>query len=169
MNNRAFILLVGCGLLFSGCKREVAMRSDSFHLSVQSIITQGDLKVSLIRYHLPQNASVYVHIEHSNGYVSMQDAPTPQGEGRQREGQVILSASRVARAGDAFASIQTLIRLETDHASSGGPAVSYIPAATNLDAYFSVTATNGDYKLDTPIEIGRWDGKPVTLLVGKSL
>jgi hypothetical protein len=123
--------------------------------------------VSLIKYRLPHDASVYVQSEHSHGFASMQDAPTP-GKNGQRDGQVILSASRVARGGDAIASIQTLVRLETDHASVGGPAVSYVPAATNLDAYFSVSATTGDYKLDTPIEIGRLDGKPVTLLVSQT-
>ena len=167
MNIQASILLISCSLLFVGCKREAAVPSDSFHLSVQSIITVGDLKVSLIKYHLPHDASVYVDSEHSHGSVSMQDAPAPSKVG-QRDGQVILSASRVAGVGAAFASIQTLIRLETDHGSAGGPSVSYVPAATNLDAYFSVTATTGDYKLDSPVEIGRLDGKPVTLLVSQT-
>lgn len=167
MNIRASILLISCTLLFVGCKREAALPSDSFHLSVQSIVTDGDLKVSLIKYHLPHSVSLYIDSKHSHGSVSMRDAPTP-GEVGQRDGQLILSASRVARVGDAFASIQTLIRLETDHASAGGPAVSYVPAATNLDAYFSVSATTGDYKLDTPIEIGRLDGKPMMLLVSQS-
>ena len=165
MNIRASILLVGCSLLFIGCKREAAIPSDSFHLSVQSIITEGDLKVSLIKFHLPHSASISVDSAHSHSSVSMQDAP--QGAVGQRDGQVILSASRVAHVGDAFANIQTLIRLESDHGSAGSPSVSYVPAATNLDAYFSVSATSGDYKLDTPVEIGRLDGKPVTLLVGK--
>jgi hypothetical protein len=167
MNIRAFTLLVGCTLFIVGCKRDPAVPSGSFHLSVQSIVTDGDLKVSLIKYRLPESTSVYVDSEHSHGWVSMQDSPTP-GKTGQRDGQLILSASRVARVGEAFASIQTLIRLETDHASAGGPAVNYVPAATNLDAYFSVSATTGDYKLDTPIEIGRLDGKPVTLLVSQS-
>jgi hypothetical protein len=153
--------------LFVGCKREAAVPSGSFHLSVESIIAVDDLKVSVIKYHLPHDANVYVDSEHSHGSVSMQDAPTPNKVG-QRDGQVILSASRVARVGDDFASIQTLIRLETDHGSAGGPYVSYVPAATNFDAYFSVSATTGDYKLDTPVEIGRLDGKPVTLLVSQT-
>jgi hypothetical protein len=159
------LLLAGCCLLFVGCKREATIPSDSFRLSVQSIITGGDLKVSRILVQTSHSASIYVDSEHSHSSVSMQDAP--QGAVGQREGQVILSASRVARVGDAFASVQTLICLETDHGAAGGPDVSYVPAATNLDAYFSVTATAGDYKLDAPVKIADLDGKPVTLVVGK--
>lgn len=159
------LLLAGCSLLFAGCRREAAIPSDSFRVSVQTVITGNDLKVSLVKLLIPHNASIYLDGEHSHSSVSMQDAP--QGDVGQREGQVVLSASRVAGSGEAFASIQTLIRLESDHGSAGGPTVSYVPAATNLDAYFAISAVAGDYKLDTPVKIAVLDGKPVTLVVGK--
>ena len=166
MKNRASILLlVGCSLLSIGCKREAAIPSDSFRVSVQNIITGSDLKVSIVKFHIPHNASIYVDSEHSHSSVSMQDAP--QDNAGQSEGQVVLTASRVARDGDEFASIQTLIRLESAHGSAGGPGVSYVPVRTNLDTYFSVIAATGEYKLNTPVTIADLDGKPVTLMVGK--
>jgi hypothetical protein len=81
---------------------------------------------------------------------------------------VALSASRVTCQGDDFAYIQTLVRPEnSNHGFAGGPAIHPVPEATKLEAYFSISATNGDYKLDTPVEIARLDGKPVMLVVGK--
>ncbi len=88
--------------------------------------------------------------------------------GAVKDGQVALSASRITRQGDDFAYIQTLIRPESfNHSFAGGPSIYPVRATTKLEAFFSISATNGDYKLDTPVEIGRLDGKPVILVVGK--
>jgi len=86
-----------------------------------------------------------------------------------RDGQVALAASRIARQGETFADIRTFIGAKPSGGSgyTGGTGGNSVPAATTLDSYFLVTAASGDYKLDTPVEIGRLDGKPVTLVVGK--
>ena len=159
------MLLAGCCLLSAGCQREAAIPSDSYRLTVERVITERDIVVSLLNIHVPHNAGISVTSEHSHCWVSLANSP----EDTARDGQVGLTASRITRQGDDFAYIQTLIGAKPSSGSgfTGGTAVNQIPVATTLDAYFSVTATSGDYKLDAPVEIARLNGKPVTLVVGK--
>jgi hypothetical protein len=165
MNQRAsIILLAGCCLFSAGCHRDAAIPGDSFHLTLQHVITDNDLMVSLLKIHDPQGANISVDGDGFHASVALPDSPA----GAVREGQVALSASRITRRGDAFAYIQTLVRAENSNQGfAGGPAVYPVPAATKLEAFFSVSATDGDYKLDTPVEIARINGKPVMLSVGK--
>ena len=165
MNIRAFLLLLaGCCLFSAGCHREAAAPSDTFRLTVERIITDQNVIVSLLKIHVLHNASVSVGSEHSHCIVNLANSP----EDGARDGQVVLSASRIiTRQGDYSAYIQTLIRTESSAGFAGGPSINPVPAATTLDSFFSVSATSGDYKLDTPVEIGRLDGKSMTLVVGK--
>jgi len=165
MTIRAFpLLLAGCCLLSAGCHHEAAIPSDSFRLTVDRVITDQNVVVSLLKIHVWHNASISVGSEHSHCIVNLANSP----EDAARDGQVALSASRIiTRQGDDTAYIQTFIRTESSAGSAGGPSINPVPAATTLDSFFSVSATSGDYKLDTPVEIGRLDGKPVTLVVGK--
>ena len=168
MNIRASILLLaGCCLLSAGCQREAAIPSDSFRLTVEREINSSDFVVSLLKIHVPHNASISVASEFSHCMTTLADSPTDTDA--PRDGQVALAASRIAQKGDTFAYIQIFIGAKARGSSgyTGGTAGNSVPAATTLDAYFSISATSGDYKLDTPVEIGRLDGKPVTLVVGK--
>jgi hypothetical protein len=160
------VLLIGCGHDPAPLK-EAAMPSDSFHLTVQRVITDADVVVALLKIHVPHDAGISIDADGGHCGVSL----LPDSPGAVvKDGQVALSASRVTRQGDDFAYIQTLIRPESsNHSFAGGPAIHPVPAATKLEAYFSISATDGDYKLDTPIEIARLDGKPVMLVVGKPL
>jgi hypothetical protein len=166
MNIRASILLLaGCCLLSAGCQSETAIPSDTFHLSVEHVITHSELTVSLLKIHAPHDA--YIHLDSEqfhHGGLLMGNSP---GEAA-RDGQIAFSASRLAREGDHSTYIQTFMRAESfGNSVTAGPALIPVPAATALDTYFSISATSGDYKLDTPMEIGRLDGRPVTLVVGK--
>ena len=165
MNIRAFpLLLAGCCLFSAGCHRGAAVPSGSFRLTVERVITDQNMIVSLLKIHVWHNASISVSGAGSHCIVNLANSP----EDTARDGQVALTASRIiTRQGDDSAYIQTLIRTESASGFAGGPSINPVPAATTLDSFFSVSATSGDYKLDTPIEIGRLDGKPVTLVVGK--
>ena len=160
-------LLAGCCLLSAGCQREAAIPIDSFRLTVEPVITDHDIFVSLLKIHVPHNAWLSITSEHSRCVMDLPISPADAA----RDGQVALSASRIERQGEDSASIQTLIRVrdQASGSTSGGPTVLPVPAATTLDTYLSISATNGDYKLDTPLEVARLDGKPVTLVVGKPL
>jgi hypothetical protein len=164
MNLRAFPLLLAVGCLLSaGCHREAAIPSDTFRLTVEKVITDQNVAVSLLKIHVWHNASISVGSGQSHCIVNLANSP----EDAARDGQVAFSASRITRPGDDSAYIQTLIRTESLSGFAGGPSINPVPAATTLDSFISISATSGDYKLDTPLEIGRMDGKPVTLVVGK--
>jgi hypothetical protein len=168
MNIRGSILsLAGCCLLLVGCQREAAIPNDRFHLTVQSVIVDADVVVSVLKIRVPHGGRISVD---ADGGHSMVTVPPDSAEGVAKGGRVALSASRVTRQGDNFAYIQTLIRAESSkHSFAGGPSVHAVPVATKLETYFSISATDGDYMQDTPIEIGRLNGKPVMLVVGNPI
>jgi hypothetical protein len=166
MNRKAFILLLaGCCLLFVGCQREAAIPNDRFHLTVQRVISDTDVVVSVLKIRVPHGARISVEADGGHNMVAV---PPDGAEGTAKEGQVALSASRFTLQGDNFAYVQTLIRSESSKHSfaSLGPNVYTIPAATKLETYFSISATDGDFMQDTPVEIARLNGKPVMLVVG---
>ena len=53
--------------------------------------------------------------------------------------------------------------------SAGGPSVRQIPSATKLADYFSISPGDGDYNLDTLMELAKVDGRPMMFSVGKPL
>jgi hypothetical protein len=165
MNIRASILLLaGCCLLSAGCHRERAVAEDSFRLTVERVITDSEVIVSILKIHVPHDASISVDGDGAHSTVTLPDSPA----GTARDGQVALSAARVTRQGDDFAYIQTLVRPESsNHGFAGGPSIYPVPTTTKLEAFFSISAADGDYKLNTPVEIARLNGKPVMLVVGK--
>jgi hypothetical protein len=157
-----FLLLAGCCLFSAGCRRQAAIPADSFHMTVESVISNNDIIVSVLKISVPRAATISVNCNEGNGsgFSAMSVLPIASG-GLMRNGQVALSASRTARQGEKFASIQTSVFSDviTDY---------QVPVATKLGAYFAISAVDGDYTLDTPHEIGRLDGKPVMMMVGEA-
>jgi len=131
---------------------------------VQEVVSDTDNAVSLLTIQLSRAASVSVD---GDGFHSHGVLPDAQ-DGVIREGQVLLSAMRVAPSQDKFAYIQTLIRERSASGYAGGPCVYPVPTDTKLASFFSISATGGVYKLDTPVTIAQLNGKPVTLIVGKA-
>jgi hypothetical protein len=134
-------------------------------MTVEQIVTDRDEVVSLLQIHVPHNAYISVDSEYSHCVVNLADSPKDAA----RDGEVVLTASRITRQGDDFAYIQTFIGANANSGSTfaGGPGSRAVPAATTLDSYFTISASSGDYKLDSPVVIARLDGKPVTLTVGQ--
>jgi hypothetical protein len=155
-------LLAGCCFLF-GCQRDASIPSDSFRLTVQEVVSDTDVRVSLLTVQLSRAGGVSVAGDGSHAYCVLPDAP----DGVVREGQVLLSAARVAPSQDKFAYIQTLIRTRAASGYAGGPSVYSVPADTTLASFFTISVTGGVYKLDIPVTIAQLQGKPVRLVVGK--
>jgi hypothetical protein len=113
----SILLLAGSCILVTECQRESAVAGDSFHLTVERVITDKDVIVSILKIHTSHEASISVDGDGSHCMVVL---PAPSA-GVARDGQVALSASRVARQGDDFAYIQTLIRAgNSTHGFAGG-------------------------------------------------
>jgi hypothetical protein len=138
------------------------LADESFHLTVERVITNQNVVVSVLKIHVSHNAFVSVGSEPlSRIGVALADSPG--------NGQVALGASRIiTHQGDDTAYIQTFVSAESSGNSAAAPRINRVPADTTLDSFFSVSAVSGDYKLDTPVEIGELGGKPMTLIVGKS-
>jgi hypothetical protein len=156
------VLLTGCWFL-CGCQREASIPGDSFRLGVQEVISGGGFEVSVLTVRALRDASISVDGEGFHTDVVLPSAP----EGTGREGEVVMSAARVAPSQDKEAYVQILIRSKTTNAAAGGPSLRSVPVSTPLASCFSICVTNGIYKLNAPVTIARMQGKPVTLVVGK--
>ena len=159
-------LLVVCGSLYAGWRYEVES-VDSYRLTVERIVIDRNIVVSLLKIHVGRNASLAVNSQSAQCMVTLADTPANSAT----DGQVVLTGAKILRPGEAGASIQTFIgvkKLDGVSGFTGGAGVRPVPASTRLDSFFTVSAVAGDYKLDKPIEIALLDGKPVTLVVSKA-
>ncbi len=154
----SILLLAGCCFL-CGCHHEASIPGDSFRLTVQDVISDADVRVSLLTIRLLHGASISID---RVGVVLPETR-----KGAAREAEVLLSATRVAPSQDKSAYIQTLIRARTGGGSAGGASVHPVPTDTTLDSFFSISAAGGTYKLDEPVTVAQMQGKPVTLIVGR--
>ncbi|MCE9620051.1 MAG: hypothetical protein K8R92_09075 [Planctomycetes bacterium] len=171
MNSIASMNIVCCALLtgaVTGCDlqpaspKQGALPANSFSLSVQKLVTGGDVEITQLTLRLPGNASISVDGEHFHSCTFSQ---TPN-DATPREGQVIVSGSRITPPGNDKAYIQTSFRPQSNGTSAGGTVTYPVPPNQTLESYFPISAADGIYKLDTPIEIAKVDGKPVVLTVG---
>jgi len=153
----AVVLLVA---IFRPTRADVP--NDDFALAVQDIVADSDVRVALLTVRTRSPGSISVDSDSSHTLTAL-----PQGSGDGvRQGRVVITASRVALAGDREARIQLLIRTVAAGGYAGGPTVYTVPADTELDAFMTVCAMDGVYRLDAPVTIAQLQGKPVTLTVG---
>ncbi len=165
MNFSRFTLIsVATAFVFLGCKRPAQAPSAGFRLTLQDVATGPHVRVALVTIHTANAGSISVDEDGGHNSAALPDTNL----NGLREGTVALIASRVAPPGNGDIYIQTLFRTQTLNGTYvGGPSTYPFPRATQLADEFTITAKNGDYPLNTPIEIARFGGKPVTLTVGK--
>jgi hypothetical protein len=159
------LLLAGCCLLAVGCQRQAAIPSDSFRLTVERIFTDHDYEISLVKVNVSHTQNTYISISNqfSHGTIFLANSPndTPG------DGEIALVASRFTQPGGKSYVVQTLIRPKSVGSYTGSRGSFTDTGDSPLETYLSVSLTNGDFKLDAPMEICRLDGKPVTMVVGK--
>jgi hypothetical protein len=164
MSIKALIFILTTCLL-SGCRRESSVSTDtgSFQLSVIEILSNTDNKISILSIRAVQDSCLSIEGE---GFQSQVGLPDAKGF-EPRDGSVLLSATRIAPTQSSQAYIQTLIDSLVQSGKVGGPIIHTVSTNTSLATFFSICATNGIYKLDSPVTIALIEGKPVTLVVGK--
>jgi len=163
---KPFIFSVaGSCLLLCGCPRQqvAGLPRDCFRLTVQEVISDSDIQVVVLSVQARRPASLSVDTASSHSHVALPQGP----DNALREGRVMLSAARVVPAGDPNAYIQVLTRPEVAGGFAGGPAVYTVTADTPLESFWSVSATDGVFRLDTPVTIAQLQGQSVTLAVGR--
>jgi hypothetical protein len=160
---RSILLAAIASLGFLGCDRSPSgAPTTGFRLSVQEVVTDTDTRAARLTIHTAGETLLTVDEDGDPSSVVLH-APSESGS---REGSIALVASRISPPGEGRVYIQTLIRLQTpDGTQAGGPTTQALPRATALTDHFKITAIGGDYSRNTPIEIARLAGKPVTLTV----
>jgi len=162
--SRLLLISAVTSFAFFGCNRPSKPPTTGFRLTVQDVATDTNARAALLIIHAASAGSI--SIDQDGGHNStMLYEPNAGGS---REGSVALIASRIAPPGDGEIFIQTLIRPQTPNGNyAGGPSTYTLPRTTELTDHFTITAKSGDFAFDTPIEIARLKGKPVTLTVGR--
>jgi hypothetical protein len=172
LNTRVFLFsLAAACLAVAGCQPlPGAAPNNNFHLTVERVITNSDMLVSLVKVEVKIKAQQDVHLSITslaNVESSLSVLIAGGSNGEAGSGQVAFSASRFSRSGDEYAQVQLYEQAQSGGNSAGGPSWRRIPSATQLADYFSISAADGDYPMDTPMKIGDLDGKPVMLTVVK--
>ncbi len=151
-------------LLFTGCKPAPKAPSSGFHLTLQKVANDDAMGSALLT--IQTSGTGTLSVDQDGGHNSIL-LPEPKAGGV-REASIALIASRIEPKGSDKSYIQILIRPQTgDGSFAGGPSLYTLPPGTLLKDQFTITAKDGDYPIDTPIEIARLRGKPVTVTVGK--
>jgi hypothetical protein len=130
---------------------------------IQDIVTDSDVRSAILKIYVPHPASISVDGYNFHSVVTIQYLC----KGDTEDGQVVLSASRIKVNDD-----KTYIQISECASSwngnrASGSSLHAVSPDTKLEDFFTISATNGIYKLDSPITIAQLEGKPVTLVVGK--
>lgn len=151
-------------LLVTGCKPASKAPSPGFRLTLQKVATDDAMQSALVTIQTSHAGTMSVAQDGGHNSILL---PDPDAGGS-REASIALIASRLEpKAGDKTY-LQILIRPQTSDANyAGGPSTYTFPLGTLLSDQFTITAKDGDFPLDTPVEIARLRGKPVTVTVGK--
>lgn len=165
MNIYPIILLSAVtSFAFVACKQPAETPPAGFRLTLQEVATDTDARAALVILRSASAGSISVDASGEHSSIVLGE-PAASGF---RDGSVALIATRIAPAGEGDIYIKTLIQPQTPNGGyAGGPSTYTLPRLTQLAAFFTITAKSGDYPLNTPIEIARLSGKPVTLTVGK--
>src|SRR5271169_6440943 len=174
-------LLVG-GLLAAvtlcGCRQRstVAPAAGTFQLVVDDLVKDGRFRVASLKVISPQPATLSVETAgaHAGGDLLISSVD------KLRAGQLLVTASRVAGQDLTNALIQASLQVKLEGGDGGmlihgsfqseiSPSSFQVSRETKLDDFLNMTAKNGTYPLDVPLEIGRLDGKPIKLTVGKPI
>lgn len=147
-----------------GCNAASQTPSTGFQLTLLDLVTDANVRAAMLTIHTANEGSMSVDSPGSHDSIAL---PSPDAN-RSRTGSVAIVASLFAPPGDRDIYIQTLIKSQTPNAgSAGGTSVYTVPRTVTLADHFNITAKSGNYPLNTPIEIARLNGMPVTLTVGK--
>ncbi|MGO8698907.1 MAG: hypothetical protein ACLQVY_14425 [Limisphaerales bacterium] len=174
-----FLAIAACGLLL-GCQR-APKPSDTFQLGVEEVIHSDIMDVVILTVHasghshaLPAgeaqlHAELELALETGSGNDGARLFQAPDGS--VGDVRIVAMACLTAPGDTHYSYVETTFPIDYDHGGvkSSGRNSSIWPVArgTKLDQFYSLRATNGTFKIGSPIIIGKLDGKPVTLRVNR--
>ena len=153
-------------LLLAGCGAKSPPDQDSFQMTVEKLIDDGDTRIAVLKIVSPRAANLQVSHEGKYGSSSQSVLLSIETGGIMATGQVLLSAARVD-CGTNWANVQIVTRVSdaVHNSSAGGPGTYPIRPDVKLGGFFSVAATGGTYKFFAPLKIASLDGVPVNLVL----
>ncbi len=165
------LLIVAAG----GCGRHStnAPPAGTFRLAVGDASYDSASRTVPVKVTSAQPAWIAVVNNHNQGRSEADGQLLITDPDKLHEAQVFLSAVRTNAPGP---SIQAGVRVKTEGGDgdmlikggfeSSGASVYPAPADAALEHFVQLTATNGIYPLNQPLEIARIDGQPVIMTVG---
>jgi len=167
------LLLLGLTLAVGGCQYRSADRvpAGSFRLVVDDLVKDDSFRAAALTIESPQGGMVSLASESShNSCALLRPAALPLFAAR-----ISFLASRTTDARGSNSVIQTDLQVKSEggdggmliqgSVQAGGPATYPQRGLVKLEAVASLNAVSGVYPLDTPLEIGRIDGRPLRLTV----
>jgi hypothetical protein len=161
-----------------GCNRQSvnAPPAGMFRLAASDAFQDSTSRTVTLIISSAQPGSVTVHLQDNQGDGDACGEMLISTNDKLRGAQVFLVAGRTNEAHGSGAAIEATVRVKTEGGDGdmlingsfeGATSRTYpAPAGTALEHYLSVTATNGVYPLNQPLEIARMDGHPVMMTVG---
>jgi hypothetical protein len=160
-----------------GChpRSDDAVPAGSFRLVVEDMVNDETFRVASLKVLSSQPGMLSVFQE--GGAHSACQLLIPAGQ-KLREGLMCFTASKATDSRTTNAYILVSLQMKVEGGDGGmikqasahtglGSRTFYPPKDTGLAAICNLTAKSGIYPLDAPLEIGRVDGKPMMLTVGK--
>jgi hypothetical protein len=131
---------------------------DSFRLSAVEVVNGGGCRVLHLTIEARSAEMMEMHYEHGGvGSIALD----PSTKGKIRKGTVMLASML---GSDVCHTVVSLYSSPGSYVSS--PASFDIERDTDLASVFEITITNGVYRLDRPLVIGKRNGKTMRLVVG---
>jgi hypothetical protein len=155
---------IALGLLLAGCGKTIPPDRDSFQLTVEKLMDDGDTQIAVLKIVSPRAADMQLSHEgkQGGGFLSA----ILDTNGATATGQILLSAVKVA-CDTNWARIQVVTKASDAVAKGGATGTSTYPVRpkVKLEDFFAVTATGGTYKFFSPVKIATVDGGPVMLVL----
>jgi hypothetical protein len=169
-NHRFFLLPVFC-LLLAGCGTTNPQSKDSFQLTVDRLIDDGQAHIAVLKINSPCAAGLQVYAGKKNDGVRSEFTQLPSGSnGISAQGLVLLSTTKVDYGDTNWVRIQAVIKVaDVIYGNQATRSANYrVRPDTKLENFFSITAENGTYKFLAPLQIALIDGESVNLMLSKS-
>jgi hypothetical protein len=146
--------LIGAGLPPEG----------SFRLTVNEIVGTGHCRVLTLKVQARATAEMMA-IRFPDGGGEGSCTLTGSSKSKMREGEIVLATMR----SHPESPVETTTVLQTSAKGShvSLPASYELPSTAQVDAVFSLSVTNGLYELNRPLLIGKRNGEPIRLVVGR--
>lgn len=145
---------------------------------VENLVSDENIRLTVLKVYSTEPGWLWVGSTNSTGSsLGAAGELLVNPDDKLREAQCIAIASRVKDSKNDKATIQTSIQVKTSGGDgemlingtfqSGGTATHTKSLNIKLSEFFDISPATGEYPLETPLEIGRIEGQPVLLKVGK--